>query len=363
MTPAAQYLRASTGLQSCSIPEQAAANAAYAALRGFTIVEDYCDEGLSGLTLRGRLALQRLLCDALSPTRRFEAILVYDVSRWGRFQDIDEGAHYEFMCRQAGVAVHYCAEPFENAGSPEANLIKQVKRAMAAEFSRAQSERVTLAKRFIVENGFAASIPPFALTRQIVDRKRRPITVLTRGEVKASSAHRTVFVPGPPDEVATVRKIFRLYAITGLSLKALAECLNQNDAPSPSGRGWSAARLKRTIATEAYAGTYIYGRVNYRLGVGVPAPPESWRRIENAIPAIVPRPLFDRANALLRGRRWRTDAELLQDLCELLDQVGHIDGRVIDAWPYTANSDTYRRRFGGLRAAYRQIGYDPEGVR
>ncbi len=28
----------------------------------------------------------------------FKAILVYDVSRWGRFQDADEGAYHEHVC-------------------------------------------------------------------------------------------------------------------------------------------------------------------------------------------------------------------------------------------------------------------------
>jgi hypothetical protein len=32
-------------------------------------------------------------------------------SRWGRFQDADESAHYEFLCKSAGIPVHYCAEP------------------------------------------------------------------------------------------------------------------------------------------------------------------------------------------------------------------------------------------------------------
>ena len=39
----------------------------------------------------------------------FNCILVYDISRWGRFQDADEAAYYEFICRCAGVAVYYCA--------------------------------------------------------------------------------------------------------------------------------------------------------------------------------------------------------------------------------------------------------------
>ncbi len=53
----------------------------------------------------------------MSGRAQFKVILVYDVSRWGRFQDVDEAAHYEFLCRSASVPVRYCAEQFENDGS------------------------------------------------------------------------------------------------------------------------------------------------------------------------------------------------------------------------------------------------------
>lgn len=359
MTPAVQYVRASTGLQSCSIEQQTLANAAYAAVRDFKILATYSDDGVSGLTLKARPALQRLLADALAPGRSFQAILVYDVSRWGRFQDIDEGAHYEFLCRQAGVAVHYCAEPFENEGSPEANLIKQVKRAMAAEYSRAQSDRVTMAKRHMIAKGFTASAPPFALLRQVVDRCGKPVAILARGELKASSSHRTVFIPGPPEAVATVRAIFRRYVITGLSLRALAATLNDEGAPSPSGRGWSAARLPPVLRQEAYVGTYVYGRVRHRLGASRKAPPEAWQRVEHVIPPIVDRRMFDQANALLRGRRWRTDDELLDELRDLLAHEGQIDAGRIAGSPYMVHPSTYERRFGSLSSACSRIGYAP----
>lgn len=356
MTPAVQYVRASSGLQSCSLEQQGLANAAYGALRGFQILDTYSDDGVSGLTLRARRGLQRLLADALSPARRFEAILVYDVSRWGRFQDIDEGAHYEFLCRQAGVAVHYCAEPFDNEGSPEANLIKQVKRAMAAEFSRAQSERIALGRRHVVSKGFTVSPPPFGLRRLAVDRQRRPLGVMQRGETKASPAHRTVFAPGPPDEVACVQAIFRLYAVTGLSIRAIAGELNRQRAPSPSGTGWSIDQVKGVLRQEAYAGTYVYGRSRCRLGETRKAPPAQWIRVEGASPAIVDRALFERAKALLDARRWRTDEELIADLRDLLAVEGRITGALIDAWPYAASAWTYRRRFGSLAEACRRIG-------
>lgn len=357
MTPAVQYVRASTGLQSCSLEQQGLANSAYAALRGFQIIDTYSDEAISGLTLRARRGLQRLLSDALSPTRRFSAILIYDVSRWGRFQDIDEGAHYEFLCRQAGVCVHYCAEPFENEGSPEANLIKQVKRAMAAEFSRAQSERVALARRHVASKGFIVSPAPFALRRLAVDPQGRPVALLNRGERKASAAYRVVFTLGPPEEVATVRSIFRLYAVTGLSRRAIAAELNRAGAPSLSGHGWNAAQVRGVLRQEAYAGTYVYGRARHRLGAVRKAPRAHWLRVEGAIPAIVGRPLFDQANRHLDARRWRTDEELLEDLRGLLAREGKVSKALIDAWPDMACFDTYQRRFGGLGEACRRIGW------
>ena len=61
--------------------------------------------------------MTRLIEDVRSGYADFDHVLVYDVSRWGRFQDVDESAHYEFICKEAGVKVVYCAEQFENDGS------------------------------------------------------------------------------------------------------------------------------------------------------------------------------------------------------------------------------------------------------
>ena len=77
----------------------------------------YSDTAKSVLVLRRRTGLQQLFQDAVNGTSGYRAILVYDVSRWGRFQDTDESAHYEFLCKSAGVPVHYCAETFANDGT------------------------------------------------------------------------------------------------------------------------------------------------------------------------------------------------------------------------------------------------------
>lgn len=76
----------------------------------------------------------------------FDVILVYDISRWGRFQDADESAYYEYICRRCGISVHYCAEQFANDGSPVSMIVKGVKRAMAGEYKQ-EPPRVLVTSR------------------------------------------------------------------------------------------------------------------------------------------------------------------------------------------------------------------------
>ena len=134
--PAAQYLRMSTEHQQYSLDNQASAIRQYAEEKGFEIVSTYSDEGKSGVTVGGRRGLLQMIDDVESGQCLFTAILVFDVSRWGRFQNPDDAALYEVRCRWAGVPVHYCAEPFENDGGVLSSLMKTLKRAMAAEYSR-----------------------------------------------------------------------------------------------------------------------------------------------------------------------------------------------------------------------------------
>jgi DNA invertase Pin-like site-specific DNA recombinase len=123
---------------------------------GLVVVAEYLDRGKSGLTIKGRPEISRLLADVLSGGAEFSAVLVYDVSRWGRFQDVDEVAHYEYICRRAGIRVIYCAEQFDDDGSPLSGLLKSIKRTMAAEYSRELSAKVFAAQCRLTEMGFGA---------------------------------------------------------------------------------------------------------------------------------------------------------------------------------------------------------------
>ena len=151
---AAEYMRMSTEHQQYSIANQSAAIQEYANTHSIEIVRTFVDRGKSGLTLAGRVGLKELLRIVESGAADFDVLLVYDVSRWGRFQDVDESAYHEYALKKAGVSVIYCAEPFRDDGSPTDALLKTLKRTMAAEFSRELSVKVSEGQRRIAQLGY-----------------------------------------------------------------------------------------------------------------------------------------------------------------------------------------------------------------
>src|SRR6202142_678827 len=175
LVPAAQYVRMSDESQQYSIDNQKAAIHEYAAGHGFAIVKTYADLGKSGVVAKHRTGLNELLRDVVNGEARFAAILVYDVSRWGRFPNNDEAAHYEFLCSNSGIPLHYCAEPFANDGTASSSILKALKRSMAAEFSRELGEKVFRGKTRIVQLGFwVGGAPGYGYRRLMVSAEGKP---------------------------------------------------------------------------------------------------------------------------------------------------------------------------------------------
>ena len=162
----------------------------------------------SGLNIAGREGLNRLMSDVENKQANFSALLVYDVSRWGRFQDVDESAYYEYVLKRAGIRVHYCAEQFENDGT----------------YDLPCSSVETLDGRGIqpgvMGQGIFGSMPPdrigfrqggpagYGLRRQLIDRDRNPKGLLDRGDEKPSDRP-GYSIPGPEGEIETVQQDLR----------------------------------------------------------------------------------------------------------------------------------------------------------
>jgi DNA invertase Pin-like site-specific DNA recombinase len=211
-TPVAQYVRMSTEHQQYSTENQRDAIADYAAVRGYEIVKTYADDGKSGLRIEGRDSLRQMIEDVQSGKAPFKAILVYDVSRWGRFQDTDESAYYEYVCKRAGIHVEYCMEQFVNDGSPVSTIIKGVKRAWPGEYSRELSNKVFKGQCRLIQLGYRQGGPAgYGLRRMLLDVSGTPKGVLKRGEQKSLQTDRVILVPGPEEEVAIVRSIYEQF--------------------------------------------------------------------------------------------------------------------------------------------------------
>ena len=256
LIPAAQYLRVSTEQQQYSIQHQPLCIQQYAASKGFEIVRTYVDPGKSGLSLRHRLGLRQLLKDVVDGAAQYVAVLVFDISRWGRFQDSDEAAHYEFLCKSAGVPVHYCAEAFTNDDSVPSLVLKALKRVMAGEYSRELSAKVIAGQKKIAQLGFKmGGLPSFGYRRMLISMNGTPKQLLQRGDRKSLATDRVTLVRGPEEEVALVNEIFHMFTEKKLGVKAITRELNRRGVPTiikgKEGK-WNHSVITRILLNRTY---------------------------------------------------------------------------------------------------------------
>ena len=360
---AAEYVRMSTEHQKYSTDNQSAEIRAYAERRGFEIVRTYADKGKSGLGIKGRTSLQKLLADIESGNADFEAILVYDVSRWGRFQDPDEAAYYELSCKRGGIAVHYCAEQFENDGTTGSSVMKTVKRAMAGDYSRELSIKVFKGQCRLITLGYRQGGPPgFGLRRMLIDERGQHKGLLDRGEHKSIATDRVVLVQGPDEEVAIVREIYRRFVEDQQSERQIADWLNTQGIMSDLDRPWSRGAVHQILINEKYAGHNVWGRTSFKLKTKhVRNDPSEWIRHDQAFPAIVSQQVFDAARLIIEQRSQRlSDEEMLALLADILAKNGTLSGLIVDECEDGPSSSAYQSRFGSLLRAYSLVGYVPD---
>ena len=362
-TPAAQYVRMSTEHQQYSTSNQADIIREYADRRGFEIVRTYADEGKSGLNVAGRDSLQKLINDVQAGNVDYSAILVYDVSRWGRFQDADESAYYEYLCKRAGIDVHYCAEQFENDGGPTSTIIKSVKRAMAGEYSRELSAKVFKGQCRLIELGFRqGGAPGFGLRRMLINLAGEKKGMLNRGEQKSLQTDRVILVPGPEEEVRIVRSIYEKFTKQGMPESEIAAELNAQGILTDLGRPWNRGTVHQVLTNEKYIGNNVYNRTSFKLKkTHVKNSPEMWVRADGVYEAVVSSEDFFVARGVIQERSRRlSDEDMLAALKILAQQHAYLSSQIIDAADGLPPSGVYRSRFGSLLRAYRLAGFEPE---
>ena len=358
---AALYMRMSTDRQRYSLANQAKVLLAYAESHDIEVIQTYSDAAKSGLSIRGRQALQQLIVDVQARRRPFDMILTYDISRWGRFQDVDESAYYEQLCHQAGVEVVYCTESFCDYEGPMSGILKNLKRTMAAEYSRELSQKIALAHRRLAELGYhVGGKVGFGLRRTIISPTGEILGTLEEGQRRRYPGEKIVVRPGPEHELTIIRRIFYEFSVLKLSPSVIIRGLNDNLKNWPAGRPWTRFKIKHVLINENYIGNLVFqcygGSLLRKRSHDAPL---DVIRHERVFDPIVPVEQFLGAASRFRRRARIIDNEtMIKMLKDLYAKEGKVTRFVMDRYQDMPSWTTYRGRFGSLRNAYAIAGVE-----
>ena len=297
----AYYRHSAEDKQENSVPIQREQAQKLVKQHNMEIIHEEADEGKSGLNA-DRPAFERLFKDWIlnQDAPHFDFVLVYDVSRWGRFQDQDEAAYYEFLCKQHGKRVIYISRGFPKDEQDEqliSHLQTSIERYMAAEYSRQLSQKVFYGSVKVSEQGFSAGgTACYGMARLLLDANKKPIRVLKKGEHKQIANERVTFIPLNDGSTKNVQEIFNLLINAWQNPNEIAEVLNAKDKLLTNGRKWNREKIMRILTNETYAGSRIYNKTWGRLKQkSRPNPRNEWIICRNAFPAIVDIELFKKA--------------------------------------------------------------------
>ena len=273
------YARRSTDHQERSIPDQQAYVQRWADEHGYTLLRWYTDDAVSGTSVRGREAFERLVHDAENG-RDFEAVLVYDVSRFSR-GGTNETGYYVYRLQQAGVEVVFTAEGIP-AGE-EGELLQGVKSWQARQYSVKLSRdciRGTVSS-ITVKRSAPGGRAPYGYDKQFLTaggQVLRTLRYLADGrkqEFDAQGRHvRYIpgdegvgkvrsdvirYVPGEDRQVATVQRIFEM-CCQGYGFRSTAIALNNDGVPSPTGGRWNHRQIKLMLTNPVYRGALCFNK-------------------------------------------------------------------------------------------------------
>ncbi|MEQ8785081.1 MAG: recombinase family protein [Pirellulaceae bacterium] len=354
----AYYRHSAQDRQENSIPIQRDQVREWADKNGVEIIHEFADAGKSGLNAEGRPAFTEMMEEWVKQRHDFDYVLCLDVSRWGRFQDIDLSAQYSAECRKSKKQIIYTTIGKPREDDPLYPVYVQFERFRAAQYSRELSDKVWRGCVKIAEQGYwAGGTAPYGLQRLLLDEKREPLHVLADGQRKGIQNQRVTLVEGPPDEVAAIRRIFHEFVELEYSEYRIAEGLNNDRIPSPSGRRWGAGSVLARLRNEKYAGTMVYNQTSQKLKTpSHPNPPEQWVRTPDAFDGIIPAEQFEQAQQILERRKQKYDPDyMLRQLNALYQQHGLFRSSLLRLDDRTPSAGSYARHFGSLDFAFQQL--------
>ncbi len=354
----AYYRHSAQDRQENSIPIQRDQVREWADKNGVEIIHEFSDAGKSGLNSEDRPAFTEMMEEWVTKRTDFAYILCLDVSRWGRFQDIDLSAQFSAQCKKHRKQVIYTSIGKPREDDPLYPVYVQFERFRAAQYSRELSDKVWRGCVKIVEQGYwAGGSPPYATQRLLLDEKREPLQKLNPGQRKGIQNQRVTLVEGDPAQVATIQRIFHEFVDDGHSEYKIAEGLNHDGVLSPGGRRWGAGSVLSRIRNETYLGTLLYNKTSSKLKTPtVQNPVEKWIRTPEAFEGIISNDLFEQAQKILEERRRKYDPDrMLLQLQAMFKQFGMTRSTLTRTQAEMLPASSYARQFGSWDNAFQQL--------
>jgi DNA invertase Pin-like site-specific DNA recombinase len=160
-------------------------------------------------------------------------ITCWDIDRFGR-ADLLESAGFLSILREAEVTLHTTRNGSFDFSSDNDVMLFMIQQKAKHEYLRDLGANVERAREAIIRNGgWFPSRTPFGY---VCDR---------------ANGHKLIF--GEPKDVATIRKIFEMYA-SGDSLRDICRYLNRRSFRTATGKDWGAATVRRILSNVAYIG-------------------------------------------------------------------------------------------------------------
>ena len=358
----AYYRHSAQDRQENSIPIQREQIKKFADENGIKIIEEFADHGKSGLSTEGRDDFKRMLELVVDTSIEFEYILVLDMSRWGRFQDIDLSAHYRALCKKYGRTVIYTKFGFQKDDDPMYFLQLNFEGIRAATYSRELSDKVFLGCKKIAEQGFrAGGMPPYGTYRLLLDEQRRPVQILKPGQRKSIQNQRVTLTPGDEKEQEVIRRIFNEFTSDKKDYQRIADGLNKEDIPSPGGKKWRRETISNLLVNEIYIGTMVYNKTASRLqSRTIKNPKDLWVRTSDAFTPIVDKEVFQEAQQLIlqekeEYERRHSKDDMITKLKDLYQRNGFISAKQISSNEEMLNPQYYTTKFMSLDMAFQNM--------
>ena len=242
-----------------SIEGQLAAAHGYANAHGYTVVREYCDRAMTGRN-DNRDAFQQMLSD--TDKHQFDVIITWKVDRIGRNRE--DIAFNKHRCKKNGIRIEYVAENLPD--SAESVILESVLEGMAEYYSLQLSTNI---RRGQLES---------ARKLQCVGGTR-PLGYDVDKETKKYILNEQT--------APIVKQIFERYA-EGQTEFEIIRWLNEQGIRTTKKKPFSKSSLATLLHNEKYIGVYAY---------------KDLVRVEDGIPAIVDKDLFEKVQELMKVNR------------------------------------------------------------